>query len=137
MKERMTLRPHHGLCIRHFTGKGYSPSFVANMTRVVEALHDAPEQEICLRVREDILCASCPHNEPDGCTSGQKVCRYDAAVLAFCGLEDGAILTWRDFQRLVEERVLSAGLLKTVCRGCQWLALCQSIHNPNRNVADI
>ncbi|WP_050699417.1 DUF1284 domain-containing protein [Anaeromassilibacillus senegalensis] len=136
MEERMTLRPHHGLCIRHFTGKGYSPGFVENMARVITQLHDTPEQEICLRMREDILCGNCPHNEPGGCTSGQKVRRYDAAVLALCGLEDGAVLTWGEFERLVEERILSAGLLETVCRGCQWLALCQSIYSPKSNFAD-
>lgn len=136
MEERMTLRPHHGLCIRHFTGKGYSPSFVANMARVITQLHDAPEQEICLRMREDILCGNCPHNEPGGCTSGQKVRRYDAAVLALCGLEDGVVLTWGEFERLVEERILSAGLLETVCRGCQWLALCRSIYSPKSDFTD-
>lgn len=136
MEERMTVRPHHGLCIRHFTGKGYSPSFVANMARVMEQLHDAPEQEICLQMREDVLCGSCPHNEPGGCTSGQKVRRYDAAVLALCGLENGVVLTWRGFQRLVEERILSAGLLETVCRGCQWLALCRSDYSPKSDFAD-
>lgn len=136
MEERMTLRPHHGLCIRHFTGKGYSPGFVENMARVITQLHDAPEQEICLRMREDILCGNCPHNEPGGCTSGQKVRRYDAAVLALCGLEDGVVLTWGEFERLVEERILSAGLLETVCRGCQWLALCRSIYSPKSNFTD-
>ena len=34
----MRLRGHNLLCIQGFVGKGYSPEFVANMTRVVDSL---------------------------------------------------------------------------------------------------
>ena len=30
------LRPHHGLCIAFFEGKGYNQKFVENMTNVVQ-----------------------------------------------------------------------------------------------------
>ena len=75
------LRPHHGLCIRHFTGKGYSPAFVENMARVIAGLRAAPETDIELTAGADVLCASCPHNQSGWCASAPKPDRYDRAVL--------------------------------------------------------
>lgn len=135
--EGLAVRPHHGLCIRRFTGKGYSPGFVENMARVVESLRAEPGREIRLSAGADILCGSCPHHLDSGCTSGQKVLDYDAAVLKLCGLADGTTLRWSAFQRLVEERILSAGLLETVCRECQWLELCRGLHTPERNIRSL
>ena len=59
------LRPHHGLCIQHFTGKGYSAAFVANMTHVIAVLRAMPETQIELTADMDVLCACCPHNQEE------------------------------------------------------------------------
>lgn len=124
-QQLLCLRPHHGLCIRHFTGKGYSPAFVTNMEQVIARLCAAPETEIALTAGADVLCACCPHNQNGRCASAPKPAQYDAAVLRLCGLEVGKRLPWREFQQQVETRVLSEGLLQEVCKDCQWLSLCE------------
>lgn len=119
------LRPHHGLCIRHFTGKGYSPAFVENMTRVIAGLRAAPETDIELTAGADVLCASCPHNQSGRCASAPKPDGYDRAVLRHCGLRFGQRIPWDEFERRVEQQILRPGCLEQVCRGCQWLDLCR------------
>lgn len=38
-KEKIyTLRPHHGMCLAYFEGKGYSSSFCVHMGEVLEKL---------------------------------------------------------------------------------------------------
>ena len=119
------LRPHHGLCIQHFTGKGYSAAFVANMTHVIAVLRAMPETQIELTADMDVLCACCPHNQEGACESSPKPSLYDQAVLQCCGLQMGQRLSWKEFQKHVSQRILERGLLEQVCRGCQWLSLCQ------------
>lgn len=132
-KAAVRLRPHHGLCIRHFTGKGYSPAFVANMTRLIDALHAEPETEIELADGADVLCACCPHNQNGRCESSPKPSRYDVDVLRLCGLKVGDRLPWWEFQQRVEEQILSAGLLTTICSDCQWLPICEKQQNEMDN----
>ncbi|MBC8570320.1 DUF1284 domain-containing protein [Zongyangia hominis] len=121
----VTLRPHHGLCIRHFAGKGYSPAFVKRMAEVIEELRRNPGQPIFLRSGADVLCAACPHRREEGCASGQKPVDYDATCLKLCGLKEGAVLSWEAYAKRVEEAVIAPGRLEEVCKGCQWIALCR------------
>ena len=93
------LRPHHGLCIQQFVGRGYSEDFVKNMTELIGRLQSSPQQMIELCCRADDLCGSCPHRVENGCTSGQKV-----------------------------QQIIHAGKLGSVCRECEWLSLCLSFY---------
>lgn len=117
------LRPHHGLCIAFFVGKGYSPDFTENMTAVIGCL----EQEnplIHLVTGADIICRSCPHNQNGKCIADEKVLGYDKAVLKTCGLESVRLIRWNDFKKTVHEKIVNAGQRRTICGNCQWDSLC-------------
>jgi len=58
------LRAHNLLCIQGFVGKGYSPEFVANMTRVIESLGD--ETRVTVIAAPDALCSACPNLADSG-----------------------------------------------------------------------
>lgn len=116
------LRPHHGLCLSFFQGKGYSEAFVANMTRVKAALEE--NRAICLTGSADIICAACPNNRSGVCTTAEKVARYDREVLERCGLAVGQILPYREFEAKVHQNILLAGQREAVCGDCQWSELC-------------
>lgn len=120
----LSLRPHHGLCIPHFAGKGYSEAFSQNMRLVISRLQAAPGQLVRLQANVDAVCAACPHNRQGACEASEKVARYDAACLALCGLRDGQVLPWRAFAQRVRQNILVPGKLAEVCRGCQWLSFC-------------
>ncbi len=121
----INLRPHHGMCIGQFMGKGYSEEFVANMYKVIEELDSKPDEGIRLVCSVDVICSSCPHNEEGNCRSGQKVAEYDSMALKLCGLSDNDIVTWREFKKLVKVHILEQEKLNQVCHNCSWLSLCQ------------
>ena len=118
------LRPHHGLCITFFEGKGYSPEFIDNMTAVIRALQEA--SFVQLTASEDILCASCPNSHEHICVHDDKVRRYDEAVLAACNFDAGEVFSWRDFSDLIHTQILYADKLRTICGNCEWGTICQS-----------
>ncbi len=57
---KFDLRPHHGMCIAFFKGKGYSVEFTAHMKDVIKELENNPL--VCLKVNTDELCSKCPCN---------------------------------------------------------------------------
>ena len=57
----LRLRPHHGLCLLHFVGEGYSDAFTENMSRVAGMLRAHPDTEIIVQEGCDDLCRHCPH----------------------------------------------------------------------------
>ena len=42
------LRPHHGICLLNFIGKGYSDDFSLNMSRMQQLLFENPETLITI-----------------------------------------------------------------------------------------
>ena len=54
-KEKIyTLRPHHGMCLAYFEGKGYSSSFCVHMGEVLEKLEKGAR--VKLTVAGDEIC---------------------------------------------------------------------------------
>ena len=96
----ISLRAHHGLCLRFFQGKGYSGAFVENMARKKAMLEENPL--VRLTDQADEICRACPNNLCGQCESAEKVRRYDRAVLSLCGLTPGDVLPYRE----LAERVL-------------------------------
>ena len=116
------LRAHHGMCLAFFQGKGYSGEFVTNMGEMKAVLEENPR--VRLGAETDEICAACPHNLGGCCESGEKVIRYDREVLRRCGLREGTVLPYRDFEALVRRRILETGQREEICGGCQWSGLC-------------
>lgn len=125
-KNALRLRAHHGLCVRHFRGRGYSDAFVAHMTAVAARLAGDPAQPVKLLCAEDTLCAHCPHNQ-GGCDAGVKPERLDRRCLAACGLTAGEEIAWGDYQTALEQKVLHAGRFREICGDCEWFSLCAAI----------
>lgn len=122
----LTLRPHHGMCLAYFVGRGYSDAFSEHTARLLEMLERAPDTPVHLTVRVDEVCFACPNNNGGLCEKPEQVAVYDRAVLTLCGLAEGATLPFGTFAALVQERVLSPGLRRTICGGCQWDAVCSA-----------
>ena len=121
------LRPHHALCMCFFTGRGYSADFIANMDMVLRDLERGATARIC--AGSDALCAHCPNLQAGRCASAGKVARYDAAVMALCGLHECDIVTAAELRRAVIGNILRPGKLAAVCGDCEWSGLCQRLAN--------
>lgn len=118
------IRPHHGMCLAYFEGKGYSDNFSSHMQEMLELfLESVP---VRLVIDMDNICSACPNNLTGICTSQEHVIKYDQKVLSLCHLSEGQVLDFMDFARLVQENILSPGKRKQICGGCQWESICSS-----------
>lgn len=120
--EPLTLRPHHGMCLAYFVGEGYSEGFSAHMGRILASL--SAGTAVRLTVGTDAVCAGCPNNRDGLCDKPELVAGYDRAVLALCGLEEGAEIPFGIFTSLVQEKILAPGLRPSICGDCQWSGIC-------------
>ena len=113
-KKRIPVRPHHGMCLAYFIGKGYSEGFSAHMEKMLHIL----EQDVSIRlvVSLDEICSACPNRqvtveasgvEKEICEAQEKVYRYDHGVLDACGLAEGEELNFLEFTRKVQDWKLS------------------------------
>ena len=127
MNEPWPIRPHHGLCMKHFAGKGYSREFVQRMTAVSIELKVNPSQKIMLHSETDLLCGACPHNLDGICETAQKVARYDKKCLELCGLHDGQTLSWQEFEQIVFTKIWQPERLCEICADCGWSDICLKI----------
>ena len=119
------IRPHHGMCLYFFEGKGYSDGFTAHMAEVKNWLLGEKGQASLQLVGEtDEICSACPHNKGGRCESAEKVNRYDNGVLQYTGLQEGQELTFPEFERIVEEKILQPGYGRAICGDCQWREIC-------------
>ena len=128
MKEPKALhhiRPHHGMCLYFFEGKGYSNTFSEHMAQVKEELlQNNGEVWLELVTQTDDICGACPHNRNGKCETCEKVNVYDAGVLAYCGVESGQRITFRELETLVETKILQAGNGRKICGDCEWSSIC-------------
>ena len=122
--EPVALRPHHGMCLAYFVGKGYSGPFAENMAALLAALTEERERAVTLACRCDAVCAACPRQEAGRCREADKTERYDRAVLAACGLAEEQVLPFSRFAAAVEERILAPGRREGICGDCCWNAVC-------------
>lgn len=120
----LNIRPHHGLCIRFFEGKGYSNAFTVHMAKVIEDLIENPK--VCLVLKEDEICSACPNCRTAGCETRDKVLAYDAAVLRLCNLEEEEVLDFRQFWDSITENIIEANKLSEICGDCEWAQICRS-----------
>ena len=108
----------------YFAGRGYSAGFTAHMDALLRGL--TADTPVLLVAETDAVCAACPNNRGGLCETPELVAGYDQAVLERCGLEENAQLPFGAFTALVQERVLSPGLRRAVCGGCQWSNICDT-----------
>ncbi len=117
------LRPHHGLCLVFFEGKGYSETFVEHMQEVRDILSPGSARSVRLTLGVDEICAACPHNINGICEHNERALRYDRGVLALCGLGEG-VIDFAGFEELITKRILIPGLQRHICGGCRWINIC-------------
>ena len=116
------LRPHHGMCLAYFEGKGYSDGFTGNMQHMLELLEKGADVEMA--VFGDEICKACPNLKHGVCLSADLVEHYDRKVLEYCGLKERENLSFRDFVDNVQKNIIEAGKRVEICRCCQWNEIC-------------
>ena len=127
MKEKgnnICLRPHHGMCLAYFEGRGYSRGFSVHMGKTLELLEK--DAYVKLTVGGDEICSACPNLKGKICVTADQVAEYDRKVLLLCGLQENEILSFAEFTEKVEKLILQTGKRKDICGNCQWDGICSS-----------
>lgn len=122
MEYQYRLRPHHGMCIAFFQGKGYSEEFTEHMKKIIEKLEN--NASIYLTLQTDIICKKCPNNIQGICNTDEKVAAYDQKVLEVCGWEEGMQLSYFDFRQNIHNKILRCGKREKICGDCEWNEIC-------------
>lgn len=120
----ISLRPHHGMCLAYFEGKGYSDEFTVNMQRMLELLENGAD--IVLTVSGDEICKECPNLREGSCVSASLVECYDRQVLKACGLKEKSKMTFQEFVDNVQKNVIESGKRMEICGDCQWNEICSN-----------
>lgn len=124
------LRPHHGICLQFFEGRGYSEEFVINMSQICERLRSGAR--IRLRPGGDEICRCCPKLSRGCCSDEEKVSAIDRRTLVKTGLVFDAELDSREYFTLVKKKIIDSGEMSAVCGDCQWSGIC--INNSNSEI---
>ncbi|MTH97999.1 DUF1284 domain-containing protein [Roseibium sp. RKSG952] len=124
------LRAHHLLCMLTYAGKGYSPAFVANYTRIVRRLSQG-EKAVLVSGPDDIcapeLGTSACHCLNDSVRERDRLARHDIEEQLRRRIEPGPRFTLAaaDISHLRE--AFADGQIRTACAGCEWHELCSGI----------
>lgn len=122
MKNQLKLRPHHGMCIAFFKGKGYSDEFTSHMAETIRTLKKDPM--ITLTADIDHICQHCPNNENGVCRTAEKVAKYDKEVLSRCGFQNGDTIRYSELKNAVYDKIFLANTREDICGDCEWSDIC-------------
>ena len=121
------LRPHHGICIGFFQGKGYSKEFTEHMTDTIKYLEENNPQ-ICVDSSTDEICRACPNNINGQCNGDEKVSAIDKRCLDAVNIKDSTIINYKDYKALIKEKILDKAIGINICKDCQWSHICYKQH---------
>lgn len=124
MFSNLFLRPHHGLCIQFYEGKGYSEEFIQQMDLFIAMIKNNPNRNIRLHTDTDTLCSACPNNKDNSCFTYDKVLQYDQKVLTLCDYKQDQVVPIKEFLDCVREIIIDTKQLDTVCSDCEWYSIC-------------
>lgn len=126
----LAFRPHHFLCALCFQGRGYSPTFIANFTAIMEKLNQPGGDTTPIQVapHTDSICAPCPHRTDETCASQSKINALDTAHAKALGIKAEDVLTWGEAKARIANQI-SLDTFHSICRRCSWkkLGLCESV----------
>ena len=74
MKEKQNsicLRPHHGMCLAYFEGRGYSREFAEHMGKILDIMER--DARVSLTVGGDVICSACPNLKGQVCVTADQV----------------------------------------------------------------
>lgn len=126
----LKIRPHHILCMRAYSGNGYSEEFKIKMEGIIKEIKAYNEflqvdnlkekiREVELVFYTDSICEKCPNKLDENlCSSQEKVNLLDLKVVNHFKLKEG-IYNYKDLEDLVYDSI-NEDIFDDICKECEW-----------------
>ena len=129
----LKIRPHHILCMRAYSGTGYSEEFKVKMEGIIKEIKAYNEflqvdnlkeniKEVELVFYTDSICEKCPNKLGENlCSSQEKVNLLDLKVVNHFKLKEG-IYNYKVLEDLVYESI-NEDIFDDICKECEWYGI--------------
>lgn len=126
----LRIRPHHILCMRAYSGNGYSEEFKAKMENIIKEIkaynkflqvENIKEEmnEVELVFYTDSICEKCPNKLDENlCSSQDKVKLLDLKVASHFYLKEG-FYNYSELEDLVYNNI-TEDIFDDICKECEW-----------------
>lgn len=129
----LKIRPHHILCMRAYSGNGYSEEFKIKIEGIIKEIQAYNEflqvdnlkeeiKEVELVFYTDSICEKCPNKLGQNlCSSQEKVNLLDFKVINHFNLKEG-IYNYKDLEDLVYGSINEC-IFDDICKECEWYGI--------------
>ena len=125
---KISLRPHHLLCLKGYKGLNYNQSQVRNWSEISSKLKENPDIDILIVSGRDDLCENCPAILPEYRILCKEfiVNNLDKNIQAMLGLVTGQVYKYKELIENLEKN-MNYERHKKFCETCAWWkkGLCQ------------
>lgn len=127
IKEPISFRPHHWLCLPGYKGYSYDKTHKTNWDYLSQLFLSKPETKVKIVTAEDTLCTGCPNSkEQNGKCLEAYIKTLDKAVMNILGIvESGIYLYGEQLGKL--RKILTPEKHAQICGDCEWrqIGLCK------------
>lgn len=129
----LKIRPHHILCMRAYSGNGYSEEFKIKIEGIIKEIQAYNEflqvdnlkeeiKEVELVFYTDSICEKCPNKLGENlCSSQEKVNLLEIKVINHFNLKEG-IYNYKDLEDLVYGSINEC-IFDDICKECEWYGI--------------
>lgn len=118
---KISLRPHHFLCLQGFKGQSYNNVQVGYWGIISKLLKDNPQADVFIKKGKDELCANCSSEifrNKFKCIE-KNVSILDEKIINILGLKSGATYKFGEIEDLLHKK-MTPEKHKKLCSLCTW-----------------
>lgn len=118
---KISLRPHHFLCLQGYKGLNYSKTTALSWSRIAKTLNDAPDTDILIIKGKDDLCAKCPAiiNKNKARCVEKSVNKLDKKVQKILGIITGQVYKYNEITEKMQN-IMTKEKHEELCKDCAW-----------------
>jgi len=119
------LRGHHLICLHFFSGEGFAPEFIENLSEIIKKAEAGQTVSVCSG--PDDVCNKCSYLDAAVCLYTQdadaETSKMDRAALELLNTKAGEEIKWPDMKEKIPG--IFAVWPEQYCTGCDWKRVCE------------
>lgn len=117
---KISLRPHHLLCLKGYKGLNYSSIQVKHWSTISEKLKNSPDADILIVRGKDDLCQNCPATAKDTTFCKEFIVKIlDRNIQSILGITAGEIYKYTELLKKLEQN-MNYEKHEKLCQTCSW-----------------